>query len=193
MERFRQKIGVTPPPETPKKPPTTTEPDSNKLLRTQNLLLKQKQEEFAEVSGELEVAIKGGKQAAAKFLLQKKHALEKDIRLLEGKIANSLAVKNTLADADSNLQQAALLKAGADQLQELTAQTEALEVADVVDSFKQGASLTYEQSAMLSEPLYGLHGTGDEVDIDEELEEMMAASRLSSLPAVGGEKIVPGK
>ncbi len=186
MQWFREKIGLA---EAPPPQPAggaggvgATEADAAKLLRTQRLKLGQLKAEYDDVDMEFREALAGGNQSAARAKLVKKRELEAQMRQLEGKINNQAAVLNTLSTADANLQQARVVREGADQLGALVKETEKIDLDGAVDSFQDSAALTNDYSNRLSEPLFYIGSADpDAEDVDVELARMMEESALASM------------
>jgi len=149
--------------------------DHDALLRAQTLQLQQLREEEAEIKTELAEATRAQNRPLIKARLARLHQLGADIRMAEGKRDNLVAQQRLLQAADGNVQQAALMGAGADQLDALVDQAERIDLDDIVDRLQDGAARTHEYSGRLSEPLMGTPSDygGDYVDLDDEVESLM--------------------
>jgi len=198
MDWFRSAIGLTASFPEEKKPAKIEDGEERnaKLLKAQKLQLKQLKGELEEVGQELQDALDLGEKAEARSKLQRKRQLESEVRLLEGKIQNQEIAHRTLTQADSNREQALLMKDGADRLNEIVQDTEKIDLDDIVDSYQDGAARTHEFSTRLSEPLFssssGINDDGQ--DVDEELDMLMqrtADAKTSGLTGVTAPKTIP--
>lgn len=173
MDWFRTKIGLQEP--TPSQPPPSEQPppiDPAKLLRAQRQKLKQKEEELTQVSQEFEDALESGDVPLQRSKLQRKRDLDAEIRQLRGKIANQATVADTLSTAEADLQQAHVLKSGAEQLGKTVHATKELEIEQVVSDYQVNAKNVHEFGSLLSEPLFSSSAQEDGEDIEEELARM---------------------
>lgn len=155
---------------------TSIEERQASLLKKQRLDLKKNRAELAEVNADLQAAIDAGDQPEAKRLLTRARVLKREIDLLQGQVANVEAAQRTLTAAQTNKEQALLMRDGANRLAQHVQEAERIDVDDIVDTFQDGAQQTHEMSSRLSEPLvpmdvYALNEEGE--GIDEELERMM--------------------
>lgn len=161
------------------------------LLKTQRLQLKKNKAHLESINADLQKAIDDGDQAEAKRLLTRTRVIKQEIATLEGQIANQEAAQRTLASAQTNTEQALLMRDGANQLARHVDEAERIDVDDIVDTFQDGAQRTHELSSRLSEPivsmsLYALNEEGE--DVDEEVARLMqrsADAKAASLPSAG--------
>jgi hypothetical protein len=145
--------------------------DAEALLRAQRMQLAQLRDEEVEVQADLDQATRERNQAQMRAKLTRLRQLQADIRLTEGKLNNVGAQRRLLQSADANVQQGALMGAGADQLDALVREADEIDLDEIVDRLQEGAARTHEFSSRLSEPL--LYDDGGGGDIDEEVQELM--------------------
>lgn len=201
MDWFRSAIGLKASFPDEKNPPNQRAEDSEEkrasLLKAQKLQLRQLKGELDEVQTELEAALERGNKSEARSKLQQQRQLQADVRLLEGKIQNQEIAHRTITQADSNREQALLMKDGATRLNELVEETEKIDLDDIVDTYQDGAARTNEFSTRLSEPLFSSAATAfndDGQDVDEELDALMqrtADRQTASLADISAPKVIP--
>lgn len=198
MEWFRSAIGLTASfPEEKNQPKSAladvnTEERQAKLLKTQRLKLKGLKFELSEVGQTLEYALDSGNKVEARSLLQRQRQLQSEISILEGQIQNQEVAQRTISQADSNREQAILMKDGANKLNDLVQDTEKIDLDEIVDSYQDGAARTHEFSTRLSEPLFTSSALNDDgQDVDEELDAMM--QRTADRKTLGLKDVNPPK
>jgi len=197
MDWFRTAIGLKAsfPEERNPVPDERREEKQASLLKAQKMQLKQLKAHLEEVGIELEAALEQGNKTEARSKLQQQRQLQSDVRLLEGKIQNQEIAQRTITQADSNREQALLMKDGATKLNAIVEDTEKIDLDDIVDTYQDGAARTHEFSTRLSEPLFSSSYLNDDgQDVDEELDTLMqrtADRQTAGLTGIVAPKIIP--
>jgi len=148
-----------------------------KLLRAQRLRLAQLEAENTELQAQIRDAAARGDKRATTTLVNKQRLLGIRVTQCRGQLDNMLEHDRTLQAASANVQQATLMKSGAEQLTSMVTEAEQIDIDGVIDQLQDGASLTHEMSNRLAEPIYAsgasAYGDLDEPDVDEQVERLM--------------------
>lgn len=175
MDLVRSYLGLPTSAPPTKAPPPVATVDGTKLVRAQQVQLGQLKADLAEVEEELAAAVKARRTAVATAKIAERNSLQVKIKQLEGKMRNFIGTQEAIGTADSNLQQALLMKEGADALEEIVAKTQTVNIDDVVDKLQENAALTTEYGDRLSEPIFSQTGENEDgLSVDEEVAQMMA-------------------
>lgn len=188
MDKIRGWVGVIEPISTYQTSPATTtkdDVDAAKLLRTNQVKLGQLKSQLVIVQDEIDDAMQIGDDATAKSKMTRRNGLKIQIKQLEAKIENQIAIGNAIATADSNRQQALVVQEGAYQLESIVAETEKIDIHHAVDTFQDNSKATQEFSSRLSEPLYNIEDpTGEQESVDDELRRMKEEAALSKFDPI---------
>lgn len=149
-----------------------------RLLQRQQQQLMIEQAKLEDVQEKISVAVKQGKSLEAKRLLQERNQIQKNIQLQEGKINNLHKTHSIVATTDENLILAELMSDGAQELDHIQQKTEAVDLENVVEKYREASSQTLSFSERLADPLdsfsqYALESPDTGLDVDEELELLM--------------------
>jgi hypothetical protein len=178
MDRVRGWIGLS----TSSANSATTSSNEDVAEKREMLMERQRQQlmidcaRLEDVETKLNSAVKSGKSAEAKRLIQERNKLQQAVRLQQGKINNLIGTQSVLATADENLLQAELMRDGAKELTHIQKQTEAIDLDGVVDLYRDATQQTHNFSQRLADPFDDMNGlecdeTG--LDIDDELQMLM--------------------
>jgi hypothetical protein len=168
-----------------------TAEDAAALLRTQQTQLRMMQQEVAHLTAVAQAAAARGDRRGCQDALQRKQVVETDAGLLRGKIQNQERALAVLRTAEANRDQALVLQAGADRLDAIVAEAEAIDVGGLRSRYAESGGTVNEMSRELSEPMFGDGSLADEGDVDHAVEAMMrqaagqpvaAATPLPALP-----------
>lgn len=158
---------------------------SYKLHQAQKLQAAAIADELADVELEIDENIKRGDRVGAKRMLVRKQTLQKDLEVIHGKLANHDQIARSLATAQTNQEQAVLMRSDANSLEQIVEDTEKIDLDDIVDTIQDGAYRTNEFSNRLSEPI--IRNAEAEDEVNNELDALMqraADERLVSAPSV---------
>lgn len=139
------------------------------LIDTHEMNLAIKQDELEEVKEELKHAIDTRDRSAAGVKLQRKKQLERELQILQGKIGNLRQQMSVTGNAQANLEHARLAREGADELQSLAQEAEALNLQEAMDDLRNGMEDVNVFDTVLSDPLT----TQDQMvqlELDDELD-----------------------
>lgn len=187
MQWFQNLIGLSTNESEPPPPSGGEVQDPQKLLRAQKGQLKVLNANLSILMLEIQQAVDEGNTTKVAAKVGEKNQIQKEIRLLEGKIRNQEAAQRVVATAHSNKDQALLLRNAAAELGTVVGETEKIDLDTIVDTFQDHAAVTQEFSTRLSEPLFSsdAYGTNEEgQDVNDEVEMLMqkaADAKTSSL------------
>lgn len=112
--------------------------------------------------------LKANDKRSAKFQLQKKKLLDRDLNRLHGMKMNILAQKSALQNASMNKDAAQVFKQANEALQHHVNDDQVDEAREIMDDMADNMAIADELGDALAQPL----GDMDEDELDEELEEL---------------------
>jgi hypothetical protein len=165
-------------------PPPSNKPLPDRLAAQAKILsinIAQVQSQVDDLTNQIKQAAAAGNASRGKPLMEQRARLEKDILVLRGKHANVLQQQRAMQTAVANREQALLVQDGAQELQQVVAQTEAIDVAGAVDSMQEASTLVNEHSNLLSTDMFKSTSSGvtDHQALEDEFQRMVDEAKAN--------------
>ncbi len=148
--------------------------------KAQKLQLSQLQEDVDDMNTKLKLAVEVGDRRTAATYLAERNAIQADMTIRQKKLANTRAQLQAIETANSNLEHGLLLREGAEELTNVVAAMETIDVASAVGDIQEAAGMVEEHNVLLTEPILGTDDGGDDA-VNAELDALMGV-KLPSAP-----------
>jgi len=168
-------------------PKAATEEDTQKFLRKQQAELGQYQNRLRKIQNEIP---QEKNRELLRLKLQERDNCNKQIARINASIQNLSGVQQTAAIAESNVQTGLILKEANKKIANSTKVAEKIDIDEIVDNYRENATLTNDFSNRLSEPW--IQGSAEDIDrIDNELDALL--NQESELDALLNMPSIPQK
>ncbi len=152
------------------------------LAKAQDMQIACMKDELHEVQSGLKYATSVKNVNEMRSCLARGKELQAEMSLLEKKRVNTYAQLRAIQTADSNLDQALLVKEGAHELKQTVDAMEDIGLEDAVDQMQDAAAMVTEHNDLLTAPLFPSDAVEDD-EVDAELRALLRQQEDSDIAA----------